>query len=90
MGSLMKERLKSQSLTEDLRETGEGEILRVFLRVIQVNRVLRADYSLEPLNDSTVSQSVHCTSTFHNNLSMSLMSEDICREDNRLMLMRLQ
>ena len=78
MGSLMKERLKSQSLTEDLRETGEGEILRVFLRVIQVNRVLRADYySVEPLNDSTVSQSVHCTSTFHNNLSMSLMSEDI-------------
>ena len=47
MGSLMKERLKSQSLTEDLRETGEGEILRVFLRVIQVNRVLRED-SLEP------------------------------------------
>ena len=86
----MKERLKSQSLTEDLRETGEGEILRVFLRVIQVNRVLRADYSLEPLNDSTVSQSVHCTSTFHNNLSMSLMTEDIEKtEDNRIRLMRL-
>ena len=57
----------SLSHTEELRETGEGEILGVFLRVIQVNRVLREDL-LEPLNDST-SQSVHCTSTFHISLS---------------------
>ena len=75
---MIKERLKSQSHTEVSRETSEGEISRVFLRVIQVNRVLRGDYSLEPLNDSTtVSQSVHCTSTFHNSLSMSVMTEEI-------------
>ena len=73
----MKERLKSQSHTGDLRETGEGGILRVFLHVIQVNRVLRGDYSLEPLNDSLVSQTVHRTFTFHNSLSMSLMTEEM-------------